>query len=111
MIKIGDVIEGTINMNASGSAYLVNNELPRDIYIHKNNTNRSLHLDTVKIKIIKGNGRQLEGIVTDVLKRFKTEFVGIIQISPKYSFFIPWRHESTNASKFLRRNSYRNCNN
>jgi ribonuclease R/exosome complex exonuclease DIS3/RRP44 len=89
MIKIGDVIEGTINMNTSGSAYLVNNELPRDIYIHKNNTNRSLHLDTVKIKIVKGNGRQLEGIVTDVLKRFKTEFVGIIQISPRYAFFIP----------------------
>ena len=89
MIKINDVLEGAINMNSSGSAYLVSNELPRDIYIHKNNTNRSLHLDTVKIKVIKGNGRQLEGIVTEVIKRFKTEFVGIIQISPKYSFFIP----------------------
>lgn len=89
MIKIGDVIEGTINVNASGSAYLVNNELPRDVYIHKNNTNKALHLDTVKIKIVKGNGRQLEGIVTDVVKRFKTEFVGVIQVSPKYAFFIP----------------------
>jgi ribonuclease R len=88
MIKIGDVIEGTINVNASGSAYLVNNELPRDVYIHKNNINKALHLDTIKIKIVKGNGRQLEGIVTEIIKRFKTEFVGVIQISPKYAFFV-----------------------
>ena len=89
MIKIGDVLEGMINMNASGSAYFVNNELPKDIYIHKNNTNKSLNLDTVKIKIIKGNGREIEGIVTEIVKRFKTEFVGVMQVSPKYSFFIP----------------------
>ena len=89
MININDVIEGKLSMNASGSAYLVNNELPRDIYIHKNNTNKALHLDQVKIKVIRGNGRELEGIVTDILKRFKTEFVGTIQVSPRYAFFIP----------------------
>lgn len=89
MIKIGDVIEGKISMNASGSAYLVNNELPRDIYINKNNTNKALHLDGVRIRVINGNGRELEGIVTSIIKRFKTEFVGTIQVSPRYAFFIP----------------------
>ena len=89
MIKIGDILEGKISMNASGSAYLVNNELPRDIYIHKNNTNKALHLDTVKIKVIKGNGRELEGIVTEIVQRFKMDFVGTIQVSPRYAFLIP----------------------
>jgi ribonuclease R/exosome complex exonuclease DIS3/RRP44 len=89
MIKVGDILEGMINMNASGSAYFINTELPKDIYIHKNNTNKSLHLDTVKIKVVKGVGREIEGVVTEVVKRFKTEFVGVIQISPKYAFFIP----------------------
>jgi len=89
MIKIGDVLEGKISMNASGSAYLVNNELPRDIYIHKNNTNKALHLDTVKIKVIKGNGRELEGIVTEIIHRFKMDFVGTIQVSPRYAFLVP----------------------
>lgn len=89
MIKIGDVLDGKLSMNASGSAYLVNDELPRDIYIHKNNTNKALHLDTVKIKIIKGTGRELEGIVTEIIHRFKMDFVGTIQVSPKYAFLIP----------------------
>jgi len=89
MIKVGDILDGMINMNASGSAYFINTELPKDIYIHKNNTNKSLHLDTVKIKVVKGVGREIEGVVTEVVKRFKTKFVGVMQISPKHAFFVP----------------------
>ncbi len=89
MIYINDKLEGKISMNASGSAYLVSNELPRDIYIHRSNTNKALHLDTVKIDVIKGNGRQLEGVVTEIVTRFKTEFVGTISVSPKFAFLVP----------------------
>lgn len=89
MIKIGDIIEGKISMNASGSAYLKNNDLPKDIYIHSKNTNKTLHLDEVKVEIIQGDGRALEGKVIELVKRFKEEFVGVIQISPKFAFFVP----------------------
>jgi ribonuclease R/exosome complex exonuclease DIS3/RRP44 len=90
MIKIGDlIIIGSFHSNASGSAYLMNDDLAKDVYIHRNNTNRALHLDTVKVKIVKGDGRELEGTVLEVVKRFKTEFVGTIEISPSYAFFIP----------------------
>jgi ribonuclease R len=89
MIKIGQTIEGKISMNASGSAYLVNHDLPRDIYIHRNNTNRAFHLDTVKINVVKGHGREFEGVVTEITQRFREEFVGVIQITEKYAFFIP----------------------
>ncbi len=68
MIKIGDILEGKISMNASGSAYLVSNELPKDIYLHRNNTNKALHLDTVKIKVIEGNGRSIEGEVIEIIE-------------------------------------------
>jgi ribonuclease R/exosome complex exonuclease DIS3/RRP44 len=76
-------------MNASASAYLVNNDLPKDIYIDKKNTNKALHLDTVKVRVIEGNGRSIEGEVIDVVERFRTEFVGTIQVSPRYAFFVP----------------------
>lgn len=89
MIKIGDVIEGKISVNASGSAYLVSSDLPKDIYLHKTKTNKALHLDTVKIKIIQGKNRQLEGEVIEIVNRFRTEFVGTIQINEKFAFFIP----------------------
>jgi len=89
MIKIGDILEGRVSMNASGSAYLVNPELPKDIYLHKSKTNRALHLDTVKVKVIPGQGRALEGEVVEIVERFRTEFVGTIQISQKFAFFVP----------------------
>lgn len=89
MIKINDILEGRISSNASGSAYLVSNDLPKDIYISKNNINKALHLDTVKIRVIEGNGRAIEGEVIDIVERFRTEFVGTIQVSPRYAFFIP----------------------
>jgi len=89
MIKIEDILEGRLSMNASGSAYLTDPNLPKDIYIHKSNTNQALHLDKVKIKVVEGIGRSMEGHVVEIVERFRTEFVGTIQISPKFAFFVP----------------------
>lgn len=89
MIKIGDIIEGKLSMNASGSAYLVSENIPKDIYIHKSKTNKALHLDKVKIEVIHGQGRSIEGKVIEIVERFRTEFVGTIQISEKFAFFVP----------------------
>ena len=89
MIKINDILEGKVSMNASGSAYLVSPNLPKDIYLSRSNTNKALHLDTVKIKVIAGNGRALEGEVIEIVERFRTEFVGVLQISSKFAFFVP----------------------
>jgi ribonuclease R len=89
MIKIGDKLEGKLSMNASGSAYLVNPNSPKDIYIHKKNTNKALHLDQVIIEVIAGKGRSLEGKVIEVIHRFKDEFVGTLQVSDRYAFLIP----------------------
>ena len=89
MIKINEILEGRLSMNASGSAYLVSNDLPKDIYISKNHTNKALHLDTVKVRVIEGNGRSIEGEVIEIVQRFRNDFVGTIQVSPRYAFFIP----------------------
>lgn len=89
MIKIGNIIEGKISMNSSGSAYLVSEDLSKDIYLSKNKTNKALHLDIVKIKVIQGNGRKFEGEVIEIIERFRTEFVGVIQLNEKYGFFVP----------------------
>lgn len=88
-IEIGDILEGRISSNASGSAYLVSPDLPKDIYLHKSNTNKALHLDSVKVQIIPGDGRSIEGKVIEIVERFREEFVGVLQISPKFAFFVP----------------------
>jgi ribonuclease R/exosome complex exonuclease DIS3/RRP44 len=46
-------------------------------------------LDKVKIKVKEGVGRAMEGEVIEIVERFRTEFVGTLQISPKFAFFIP----------------------
>ena len=89
MINIGDILEGRLSVNASGSAYLTDPNLPKDIYIHKSNTNHGLHLDKVNIRVKEGVGRAMEGEVIEIVERFRTEFVGTLQISPKFAFFIP----------------------
>lgn len=88
MIKVGDIIEGKLSMNASGSAYLESDQ-PKDIYVNKRNTGKGLHLDTVKIEVIAGKGRPLEGRVIEVVERFKTEFVGTLQVFPSFAFLKP----------------------
>lgn len=88
-INLGDVIEGTLSVNKSGSAYLVSDKIKKDIYVHKKNTSKGLHLDTVKIEIFKGRDRKLEGKVIEVVKRFKDTFVGTIEISKNFAFVVP----------------------
>jgi len=84
-IKEGDVFEGQIEFYTNGSASLTVNE--NEIFIYKKNTANSLHLDTVKIEIFQVE-RRLEGRVIEVISRFKTEFVGRVQISKKNTTFV-----------------------
>lgn len=90
MIKEGDILEGSLNMNASGSAYLTSTDLPKDIYVHSSKTNKALHLDKVRVEVLKGKGdRNIEGRVIEILERFKTDFVGRLQVTERFAFLVP----------------------
>lgn len=89
MIKIGDILEGSLSMNASGSGYLRSDKSPKDIYIHSSKMNKALHLDTIKVEIIEGKGRALEGKVIEVVERFKTTFVGTLEVRDRFAFLVP----------------------
>ena len=85
IIKEGDVFEGQIEFSTNGSASLKIEE--KEIFIYKKNTGNSLHLDKVKVEIFQAE-KKLEGRVTEVISRFKTEFVGRVQISKKNTTFV-----------------------
>lgn len=88
MIKIieGDRYEGQIEFSNSGNASITIDE--KSVFIHKKNTLNSLHLDKVKVEIFKGE-KKLEAKVVETLSRFRTEFVGRVQIGKKSTFVIP----------------------
>ena len=63
-----------------------------DIFIASNNINKALDGDEVELYVYKRRKRgKLEGEITNIIKRAKTEYVGVIQIQDKknYAFVIP----------------------
>ena len=85
-LKEGDVYEGQIEFSTSGNASLLVED--KEIFIYKKHTANSLHLDKVKVQIFKAE-RKLEGKVIEVISRFKTEYVGRVQIGKKTTFVVP----------------------
>lgn len=89
-MKLNTIIEGRISSNSSGSGYLVSQDLEDDLYIYKKKINKALHNDTVRVKVIEGKQPgEYEGEVVEIIERFKTEFVGTIDIQENFAFVRP----------------------
>ncbi|MEP2936539.1 MAG: ribonuclease R [Gilvibacter sp.] len=79
--------EGSLDVTARGKGYVIVEGLEEDVYISSKNLNRGLQGDTVEVYIFnrRKNGR-LEGEITRIIERKRTEFVGIIQIQKNFAF-------------------------
>ncbi len=83
-------IEGVVDMKKTGKAYIISKESEEDIFIAANDTNRAFNGDLVKVRIFPKRGRRkLEGQITEIIERKKSQFVGVIDISKKFAFMIP----------------------
>ncbi|UIR54708.1 ribonuclease R [Sphingobacterium sp. SRCM116780] len=83
-------ITGKVDMTTDGSAYIVpEDEFENDIYIAPRKLRQALHGDIVKVHTFeKSRGRKKEGEVVEIIQRAKTDFTGIINLSPNFAFFI-----------------------
>lgn len=82
---------GKVDYVSSRYAFIVTEEFDEDIRVKSEDLGNAFDGDTVKIVIFgaaKGDGR-LEGAVTEIIARGRTEFVGKIEMSPRYAFVIP----------------------
>lgn len=81
---------GTLDVTTNGNAYLVCDELEKDLFIPNNNLNKALNSDVVKVFEYKRKGsKKTEGEVVEIIKRYKTEFVGVLQMNNNFGFVIP----------------------
>jgi len=83
---------GKFDATARGSGYVICDDFEDDIYIASNNVNKALHGDEVELYVYKRRKRgKLEGEITKVITRAKTEYVGVIQIHEKknFAFVVP----------------------
>ena len=80
---------GILDVSARGSGYVICKDFEDDIFINSNNINKALNGDEVELYVYKRSKRgKQEGEITKVIKRAKTEFVGVIQIHKNYAFLV-----------------------
>lgn len=70
-------IEGTVDMARSGAAYILVKGMSKDVFVSAPNLKSAQDGDYVEIKLNNASGRRPEGVVTKILHRSKTQFVGI----------------------------------
>lgn len=85
----GEPIEGVIEITQNGAGYLLTGDDHKDIYIPPRFTNRALDGDRVSVLKTSRSGKRPEGIVSSIVQRAKTQFVGNIHKNGKHVFVVP----------------------
>lgn len=85
-----ELIVGVVDYVSSKYAYIVSEGLEQDIWVKSSKLNFALDGDQVKARIYRlaKDGSKPEGEVVEIVKRHKDEFVGRIEISPRYAFVV-----------------------
>ena len=71
-------------------AYIICDDLEKDVYVKADNLMNALDDDTVRIAVFSGGkkGKRAEGKVVEILERHREEFVGRVEISNNFAFVI-----------------------
>ncbi len=81
---------GIFDATKKGSGYVIVEGFEDDIYVAANNTKHALNGDEVELYIFNRRKRgKLEGEITSIIKRAKSEYVGVIQVHKNYAFVVP----------------------
>ncbi|HPE19528.1 MAG TPA: ribonuclease R [Tenuifilaceae bacterium] len=85
--KLG-VVEGIVEMEPDGNAYVVTDE-NQEVFVPEYNLNHALNGDRVKIALTARRRRKrMEAEVIEVVERAKRTFVGTIQVERSYAFVL-----------------------
>lgn len=79
--------QGKIELTSSGNAYVIVDELERDVFVPYDQVNKAFHGDRVEVFLKpKRNGKKLEGEISKVLERKKTAYVGVVDQQKTFAF-------------------------
>jgi len=85
-----EYLVGKIEFNKRGAGYLLMGEDNPDIHISPGMTWPALNGDTVEVELISTRRKDKpEGKVIKVIRRGKEEYVGTVQVSNGFGFFVP----------------------
>lgn len=92
----GQFVEGIIDVTSTGNAYVMIEDEADDVFIAGKDRNTAMHGDRVRVRLYPTRGKKetkREGQVVDVLERARTQFVGTLEVSPKFAFLVPDNHQ------------------
>ena len=81
-------LEGHIQTVSKGGGYFISPKIEKDLYIHPSNLKNVLNGDKVLVRSSLFKGKE-EGRIIKIIERVKKEYIGVIETSPNFSFFIP----------------------
>jgi len=89
--SVNEVLKGVLEVTRSGIGYVVIPNGSGDVLVRPGNFGTALNGDTVRTKVIKDSlgSKRREGKITEVVSRKQTEFIGNIQLSTNFAFFVP----------------------
>ena len=90
IIQTKNYFQGIFYVTSKGSGYIKSDDFKEDIFISPHKKLKALNGDEVQFYVHKRRKNNLlEGEVTQIIKRSKQNYVGIIQINKNFAFVIP----------------------
>ncbi|MCB9033125.1 MAG: ribonuclease R [Chitinophagales bacterium] len=87
---VGNELQGTIEIVRSGDAFVVVDGVAKDFFIKQKNTGKAFDGDTVAImRLNNPKSNRKEAIVTNVIKRNRTQFIGVVDKQNDLIFIVP----------------------
>jgi len=88
--EVRGTITGTVDMTRMGYGFISSDDIEDDVFVAAKNLKTALHGDKVKVRLYaKRKGARPEGEVIEILERWRTSFVGTVEIMPNFAFLMP----------------------
>lgn len=84
------VLKGRIEITRSGMGFVIVDKLEKDILVRPGDMLNALHGDEVRVRVTNNSNAssRMQGVVTEVVSRKQTDFVGEIRLSKNFAFFV-----------------------